>query len=122
MLKIDETTIKLNRGDVLDLTLTITQDDGTDYTFQSGDAIVFSIYEKNKMDSKAVLLKTINPEAGIKSVSISLTSQETKLGELINAPVEYWYEIELNNEHTILGYDENGAKKLIIYPEGSKVV
>ena len=39
----------------------------------------------------------------------------------MNKPVEYWYEIELNNEHTVIGYDDNGAKIFMLFPEGSKV-
>ena len=54
--------------------------------------------------------------------NINLTSEETRIGNLTNAPVEYWYKIELNNQYTIVGYDEDGAKKLILYPEGSKVI
>lgn len=46
---------------------------------------------------------------------------ETKIGEYISKPKEYWYEIELNPEtypQTIIGYDEDGPKVLILYPEG----
>ena len=43
MQKINGTTIMLNRGDVLNLTLSLT--DGSEpYTFQIGDEIIFSIY------------------------------------------------------------------------------
>lgn len=122
MQKIEKSTIKLNRGDVLNLSLTIKQEDGTDYTFQYGDVIVFSIYNSFKLNDKAVLLKEIQPTIGTKVANINLTSEETRIGNLTNAPVEYWYEIELNNQYTIVGYDEDGAKKLILYPEGSKVI
>lgn len=119
--KIDGTTIKINRGDKLEFSLSIENDEGTQYTFQQGDKIVFSIYNKNKMNDKAVLLKEVEATPNTTSLTIECTSEETKIGDLINKQVEYWYEIELNNEYTILGYDEEGAKKLILFPEGSKV-
>lgn len=119
--KIDGTTIKINRGDKLEFSLSIQTDEGTQYTFQQGDKVVFSIYNKNKMNDKAVLLKEVEATPNTTSLTISCTSEETKIGDLINKQIEYWYEIELNNEYTILGYDEEGAKKLILFPEGSKV-
>jgi len=45
-----------------------------------------------------------------------------KIGDVINKPTDYWYEIEINPEtkpQTIIGYDENGEKILKLYPEGS---
>lgn len=122
MQKIEGTTIKLNRGDVLDLDLTLKIDDTTTYTFQVGDKIVFSIYNKGKLNEDAVLLKEIEVNEATQTVNINLTSDETKLGNLINKPIEYWYEVELNNEYTVIGYDDTGAKILILYPEGSKVI
>lgn len=122
MQKIDGTTIKVNRGDVLNLTLTLENGDGTQYTFQNGDTIVFSIYEKNCIDKKSVFLKEINITEDSQSVDIALTNQDTKIGNLINRPIEYWYEIELNNQFTVIGYDDDGAKIFKLYPEGSKLL
>ena len=122
MQKIEGTTIKLNRGDSLSLNLSITLEDNSNYTFKVGDTIVFSVYNKGKMNEDAVLLKEINVLEQSESLSISLTNEETKIGELINKPLEYWYEVELNNQYTVIGYDDKGAKLLILYPEGSKIV
>lgn len=119
--KIEGTTIKINRGDVLNLSLSLSNSDGTPYTFKPGDTIVFSVYNKNKMSEDAVLLKQIVVDGEQSSVEIVCTKEDTKIGDLINKPVEYWYEIELNNEHTVIGYDEDGAKILMLFPEGSKV-
>ena len=101
--------------------MSLSNSDGTPYTFNDGDKIVFSVYNKNKMSEGAVLLKEISVEGSQQSVEIVCTKEETKIGDLINKPVEYWYEIELNNEHTVIGYDEDGAKILMLFPEGSKV-
>lgn len=121
MQRIEGSTIKLNRGDVMNITLTLKTLDGSDYTFQNGDKIVFSVYNKNKMDEEAVLLKEVDVLEQQESVIISLSSEETKIGELINKPVDYWYEVELNGEYTVIGYDDDGAKILRLYPEGSKM-
>ena len=122
MQRIEGSTIKLNRGDVMSMRLSLKMEDGSDYTFQNGDKIVFSVYNKNKMDEEAVLLKEVDVLEQSESVDINLTSEETKIGELINKPVDYWYEVELNNEYTVIGYDDDGAKILRLYPEGSKVI
>ena len=121
MQKIVGTTIKVNRGDVLNLSLSTELEDGTTYTFHNGDKIVFSIYEKGKMSDNAVIMKEINVLEETETVDIGLTSEETKIGELINKPITYWYEVELNDQYTIIGYDENGAKEFMLYPEGSKI-
>lgn len=121
MQKIDGTTIKLNRGDVLNFTLTLSSSSGEPYVFQDGDKVVFSVYNKNKMSDNAVLLKEFVVSGSQQSVEINCTKKDTKLGDLINKPVEYWYEVELNNEYTVIGYDDDGAKILMLFPEGSKV-
>lgn len=121
MQKIDGTTIKLNRGDVLNFTLTLSSSTGEPYVFQDGDKVVFSVYNKNKMSDNAVLLKEFVVSGSQQSVEINCTKEDTKLGDLINKPVEYWYEVELNNEYTVIGYDDDGAKILMLFPEGSKV-
>ena len=121
MQKIDGNTIYLNRGDTLSFNLKLTKEDGTYYSFLPGDKITFSIYKKGKMNDKASLLKEITATNNTDTLTITCTSEETKLGELINKPVDYWYEIELNNEYTVLGYDEDGPKLFKLYPEGSKI-
>ena len=122
MQKIDGTTIKVNRGDALNITLTLQDAEGTPQTFKVGDNIVFSIYNKEGLNGKAVLLKEIGVLSESESVTIELTNEDTEIGSIVNTPMEYWYEIELNNQYTIIGYDDDGAKKFILYPEGSKIV
>lgn len=118
---IDGYTININRGDVLNLSLSLTNEDGTPHTFNDGDKVVFSVYRKGKMNEGAVLLKEVIVSGQQESIEINCTKEETKIGELINKPVEYWYEIELNGEYTVIGYDEDGAKLFMLYPEGSKI-
>ena len=121
MQKVTNTTIEVNRGDELNLNLSLKLDSGEDYTFEEGDKVVFSLYEKGKMSDNAILIKEVDATPDTTNLEISLTSNETKIGEMINKPVEYWYEIELNDRYTVIGYDDKGAKKFILYPEGSKI-
>ena len=58
------------------------------------------------------------------SVEISLTMEDTKIGDIISKPEDYWYEIELNpetNPQTIVGYDEDGPKVFKLFPEGGEM-
>lgn len=116
MFKIEENTIHLTRGDKATINLTI-----QDYTFKVGDTIEFRVYNKRELDKQAILTKEVTVENEADNIDISLTSEETKLGEIVNKPITYWYEIELNDNQTIIGYDEDGAKELILYPEGAEI-
>ena len=113
MFKITDNLIELTRGDKATIELTI-----EDYTFQEGDEILFKVYNKKALDKEPLLVNTTIATEGAESVDIVLTSEETKIGQLSNKPIEYWYEIELNGNTTIIGYDDKGAKRLRLYPEG----
>ena len=119
---IDGTTIKINRGDILPLRLTIPIDEHTNYTFQVGDTIVFGVYGAKKMSQPALLLKEVTVAQESEYVDILLTSEDMKIGDLIDKPTDYWYEVELNGEQTVIGYDDEGAKILRLFPEGSEVI
>lgn len=110
--------IRINRGDRLLIEFSI--DNGDDkYTFKDGDKIKFSIYRKKELDKPPVLQKTFIPTVGSTSVDIDISGADMKIGEMTNKPIEYWYEIELNGDSTIVGYDEDREKRLILYPEGA---
>ena len=120
MVQIKGKTIHLTRGDIAILAITVKNDDGTDYNFRPNDVVRFKVMKRK--DCNSILLQ--KDVAGVEgtSVDIFLTSDETKIGEVINKPVTYWYEVELNPDtlpQTIIGYDESGEKQLILYPEGS---
>lgn len=117
-MKIIDKEIHINRGDRLLMEFSI-DNENEKYTFKDGDKIKFSIYEKMGMDKPPILSKEIIPIVGATSVDIDIPGSKMKIGEMTNKPIEYWYEIELNDEETIIGYDEDGAKKLILYPEGA---
>lgn len=127
MFKIDPITkqISLTRGDIANFRITAKNDDGSDYTFQVDDVVRFKVFKKK--DCACVEIQkdtTITEESTI--AYINLTSEETKIGEIINKPVDYWYEVELNpdtNPQTIVGYEVvDGQQKEKIFkllPEGS---
>lgn len=115
MFKIENNTIYITRGDMATIELSI-----TGYTFKVNDTIEFRVYNKKALDKLPVLEKEITVDTAGETVNIELTSQDTSIGNLMNKPVEYWYEIELNDNQTVVGYDENGAKTLILLPEGAE--
>ena len=113
MFKNDGDTIHITRGDKGVIELGI-----DNYTFSIGDTVELRVYEKKGLDKQPVLSKEITVSKAGETVDIELTAEDTKIGEMINKEKEYWYEIELNDNQTVIGYDEKGAKKLILYPEG----
>lgn len=121
MLEISNKQISLNRGSECTITLKVNPKEETEETFfRQGDIVSFAIYEKKKLDNSPLLYKTFNIEENTNIVDIYLTSEDMKIGEYGNKAVEYWYEIELNDNLTIIGFDREGPKKLILYPEGVK--
>lgn len=114
--------IYLTRGDIATINVTAKNSDGSDYTFKSGDVVRLNIFQKASCHSM-VLKKDITIEEETTVANIPLTSQETKIGELISKPVDYWYEIVLNPEtapQTIVGYLEQPTIFKLL-PEGGDV-
>lgn len=124
MFKIDPETkqISITRGDTGSIAVDVKNNDGTDYIFKINDVVRFNVFKKNGCNC-VVLSKESVVDTETTSVNITLNKQDTKIGEVINRPTEYWYEIELNPDttpQTIIGYDEDGAKIFMLYPEGSE--
>ena len=123
MFKIDSNkTIHITRGDIATIEFSALNSDGTDYTFQAGDVVRFGVFTKKNMND-LIFKKDVNVSEVATKVDIELLESDTKIGEIINKPVEYWYEIQLNPDtepQTIIGYDENGAKIFKLYPEGTE--
>lgn len=114
-------TISITRGDVGYITVTSKYSDGSPYTFLKGDVVRFKVFKKKDCES-VVLRKVVEVSDETQSVVIRLDKNDTKIGEIINKPVDYWYEVELNPDtesQTIIGYDDDGEKIFRLYPEGS---
>lgn len=94
------------------------------YRFKEGDIVRFKVFEKKNV--KNILLeKDFTVEEDAEQFIIELMASEMKIGELIDKPVDYWYEIELNPDsekvQTIVGYEkESGPAVLTLLPEGGE--
>ena len=117
---INKNQILINRGDIgiIDLTIPISKEEN--YEFEQGDVITFAVYNTNSYQKDPIIYKEVIVENdGQTVVTIELEPEDTKVGPVINMPAQYWYEIQLNKEQTILGFDDKGPKMFILFPEGS---
>lgn len=127
MFKIEDSTIHVTRGDIGTIGIS-TKDEvtGEPYKFKTGDVVRLKVFAK-KDHSDVVLQKDIKVQEGeTTEVDMFLDMEDTKIGDIINKPKEYWYEVELNPDtapQTIIGYDdEEGEKLFMLYPEGGDVI
>ena len=120
----DDLSIYATRGDIVCLNVSATDDrTGEPYEFQPGDILQMKIFVKKNAE-EVVLQKDIPVPAKTNTVGVFLTEQDTRIGEVISKPVDYWYEVTLNpytNPQTFIGYDEDGAKIFKLFPEGNEV-
>lgn len=118
----DDLSIYATRGDTVFFEVAADEDiTGATYSFEVGDVLRIRVMQK-KLPNNVVLEKCFTVEEKTDKVYILLTGEETKIGDIISKPVDYWYEIELNPStapQTIVGYDEDGAKIFRLYPEGA---
>jgi hypothetical protein len=123
MFVIDEDlTIHCTRGDAAIISVSAIHGD-VDYTFREGDVVRLNVFTKKDCDD-VVLRKDVKVTAETNAVEVNLDGKETKFGDNISKPTDYWYEVELNPDtypQTIIGYDANGAKVFKLYPEGGEV-
>ena len=115
----EDMSLSLTRGDSVTFDVQATQNDSeTPYVFQEGDYILFKVGEAK--GEVAIIEKKVAADAGATSVQVSLAEAETKFGNPVSKPVEYWYEISLVSQgttQTLVGYDEDGPKILRLFPE-----
>lgn len=119
---VKDNKISIHRGDkgVIPFKIPINEEKTEFYIFQIGDIVTFGVYEEDGYDKCAVILKDFEITKETDTCKIELTSEDTKIGEVVNDDVEYWYEVILNHDETVLGFDEeNGAKIFLLLPEGS---
>lgn len=115
----DDMTINITRGDTMILSVCAAMGDAP-YEFKNGDIVRLKVFTK-KDCADVVLEKDVKVLEATTAVEIELNGEDTKIGEVINKPVEYWYEVELNPDtdpQTIIGYDDDGAKVFKLFPEG----
>lgn len=112
MFKIEDKNIYCNRGDAISIIVA----NNSDY-FKVGDYL--KIYICSYGDYTDVLFsKQIDIDKNTAEVIINLSSEETKIGEALKKESRvYWYEIELNGDTTLVGYDSDGPKLFTLWPE-----
>ena len=136
MIAIEETTIHLTRGDA-------TQDkfnklafifpiynfetkQEENYKFQPDDKITFVVINKKGYTREEILrkdytLRDIGYTEETEIAELPLTEEETKKFPLSDKAQTYWFDLILNDDTTMLGFDNEGAKKIIVYPEVEEV-
>ena len=136
MIAIEETTIHLTRGDA-------TQDkfnklafifpiynfetkQEENYKFQPDDKITFVVVNKKGYTREEILrkdytLRDIGYTEETEIAELPLTEEETKQFPLSDKAQTYWYDLILNDDTTMLGFDNEGAKRIIVYPEVEEV-
>lgn len=118
----EDMTINITRGDIATLAV-YAKFNGEPYEFKVGDVVRLKVFAK-KDCADVVLKKDVNVTETTDVAEVVLNSEDTKIGEVINKPTDYWYEVELNPEtdpQTIVGYDDDGAKVFRLFPEGGVV-
>lgn len=118
----EDLSIFVTRGDAGAFAVE-TEVDGEPYIFQVGEVVRLKVFEKKNCDN-VVLQKDIEIFEPTEEVKIILEENETRIGETISKPVDYWYEVELNpftRPQTIIGYDDEGAKIFRLFPEGREL-
>lgn len=118
----EDLSIYATRGDAVFFSVQA-EYNGETFQFQPGDVVRLKIYGKKNAEN-VLLQKDFPVTVAADSVAIYLTEADTKLGEVISKPTDYWYEVELNpftEPQTIIGYDEDGAKIFRLFPEGNDV-
>lgn len=86
------------------------------YQFQVGDKVKLNIYETKGYDKEPLVSKTITIATATYEAMIPLFETDTTFGEIPNKPITYWYDITLNDDLTVVCYNEDGAIKFIQYP------
>lgn len=132
MIAIEETTIHLTRGDATQDTYNkiafnfpiynfATQQE-ENYKFKPDDKITFVVvnkkgYTKEEILKKEYTLKDIGYTEETEIAELPLTEEETKRFPLSDKAQTYWYDLILNDTTTMLGFDNEGAKEIVVYPE-----
>lgn len=107
----EDKSIEINRGATGTLKVTNTKG-----SFSIGDKLKFSIVERGNYNN--VLFQKeyeITEESNI--AYIQLKSEDTRFCDVISKEEIFWYELELNDSQTLIGYDSEKAKNFILYPE-----
>lgn len=131
----DGTTIRITRGDATGgynnklafkcPYIDMKTKEKKEMTIKLNDVISFVVYEKKGYTKKEILrkdytLRQIGYRKETTTPELPLEEIVTKKFPLTNKPVTYWYDIVINNKYTVIGYDDKGPKKVVVYPEADE--
>ena len=122
MIKLDEdNNLHITRGDCSFDRMNTIEISLDGYTFKPEDKITFVAmlkkgFTKEEVLKKEFTLEEIGIDEEVDQFDLSFTKEETRKFELKDKKVIFWYTVVLNDSVTILGYDEDGAKKIFVYP------
>ncbi len=120
MLEIINSNIHINRGDKGRVQLKIPLGNNLFYQFRKGDKLVLKVKEKYS-DKIPKLEKTLTVQEDSDTVVFDFNEEDTKkMCDLIDEPQNFVYDVALNENQTIIGYDLYGKKEFIVYPEGGE--
>lgn len=111
MYRISSNVVKISKGDAATFDLTI-----GNYTFLPEDVVKLSVFEKGSSFDDALLTLTAQIDEEANRAVFTVVETDTQFAEDVNKPTTYWYEVKLNGDQTVIGYDDNGPKEFIIYP------
>ena len=115
MFKIVNNTFHVTRGD--SGVITVKFKDGL--TLPEGSDVTFGVYRKNELDTEPVLWALQTISSNKTSVRLIIDSSDTfNMENPENGREEYWYELKIGPDNTVLGYDETGPKIFYLYPSG----
>ena len=118
----EDLSIYVTRGDAAVFSVTC-DNNGVNHVFKAGDVVRLKVYGK-KDATNVVLQKDFHIFNETEAVAMYLSEHDTKFGDVISKPTDYWYEVELNpytDPQTLIGYDEDGAKVFKLFPEGADI-
>lgn len=121
MFKIDKDgkTLLVTRGDKGSVKVKKKISEGVFEPFYENDVVSFNL-KNNFGDNEPVLRKKVIVQENTNVVTFNFSKDDTTIGDLISSPVLYQYDIAVNEDMTILGYDdETGPKYFKLFPEGS---
>lgn len=112
MLRIQNKNIHLTKGDTVQIKLS------SDRAFSIGDVIKLSVVDVGNM-GQIIFSKTFTLTASSLIAVLEIEGSETReaFTDVVNKPKQYWYEIQLNDDVTLVGYDSYGPKLFYVYPE-----
>lgn len=98
------------------------------YKFKPTDKISLIVSErKGYTKSKVLVIEHTLREMGYvletEYPELILTAEDTNEFDYLNKNQTYWYEVVLNDTHTIIGHDpEEGAAKFVVLPSGKDLL